>query len=234
MLSEPTLDYVLGRNLNSLWTEIKEALHIHSKNSFFGLYFSFLTWLLCYFLCNFLSVLSLSGRNRHLHQVWGEEVFLIIDFQSPLLVLRLHIVFWQWAKSTTNIMLEMHFHKFHNVLEVNVVMERLFCTFFSWTYIYIGNCMYIFKYCYCVIVIHFVNLLWIHDLVAVMKPILERSCLLWDCAWDQIMFDMRIMRSLSSISNVVKNIFYVLKSPCSFAAVVTTASSMFLPIIPSS
>jgi hypothetical protein len=111
-------------------------------------------------------------------------------------------------------------------------MERLFCTFFSWTYIYIGNCMYIFKYCYCVIVIHFVNLSWIHDLVAVMKPITERSCLLWDCVWDQIIFD-RIMRSLSFIINVVKNIFYVLKGPCSFATVVTSASSMFLPIIPS-
>lgn len=51
---------------------------------YFCLYFSFVTGLLCVsFVYNFLSVLSLPGRNRHLHQVWGEEVLLILDFQNP-------------------------------------------------------------------------------------------------------------------------------------------------------
>jgi hypothetical protein len=53
-----------------------------------------------------------------------------------------------------------------------------------WTYIYIENCMYIFKYCYCVIVIHFINLSWIHDLVAVMKPIMEGRVVCYETAFE--------------------------------------------------
>lgn len=117
--------------------------------------------------------------------MWGEEVFLILDFQNSYLVLRLRTVFWQWAKSATNITPEMHFHKFHNFLEVSIIMEHLFCIFFLLNiHLYREFYVYIWVLLLSVIVIHFVKLPQIHDHVAVMKPHMERGVVCYETVFE--------------------------------------------------